>query len=371
MGKMLREGLAARLWTAVAVLVTVAGCGGGGGGSESGTSPAPQTAPTPGTYTVKTAAGVSGSFMLDSGSTITACAVGRQSVCTGQLVSAANGRNFVLTGPSASISGTLAADGSITGQMTEGASTTQVTGALTSGEYIDCISPAARIEGRCVLPESRLVIAPTIFWLEEMAGGTWSEANGLRYNWRYSLCLGYGQCDRVIKTFLLTPDEMADAETQEAIQYAKSVAKEFQAMIGRLWKAKTYPSLAQMQKIFGDAVQAAIASDTQNAVETAANGFAAAGYPAAGGGTASGPSGAEPTVASACGNLAYTGDTSEPQVYVYDRYAQHLSCMYKATGEAQYLTNGDKICKILDGLLKSTVGTFRPLFCSGDKLRRS
>lgn len=358
------------------------GCGGGGDSSSpspSGATNSPGgsgqgvTSPA-GTYTVKTNGGTSGSFLLDSAGVITTCAVSQDKQCSATTQTSTEGTRFTLTGSETSATGTIAASGAVTGQLTQaGSSSVALTGSKTSSDYVDCVAPLIPGNGQCALPQDKIVIAPTIIWLVEMAGGTWSSEAGMRYNWRYSLCIGYGTCDRVIKTFLLTPDDMADEETKELMAYAESVAKDFQAMIARMWKSKTYPTLSQAQTIFKNAVDAAIAEDAPVAAERAASAFTSAGFPAAGSSsTATGtPSGSEPTVASACGNLVYTGDRSEPQAYVFDQYAQQLSCLHKTTGENQFLTNGNKVCGILDGLIKATSGTFRPLFCTGAKLKTS
>ena len=75
------------------------------------------------------------------------------------------------------------------------------------------------------------------------------------------------------------------------------------------------------------------------------------------------------------GNLSqcdrpYTGDTSDIQVYAFDYIAQFDQCAYRATGDTSYITDGDAQCKVLDGMLKSTNGKFKPLYCSGAKLIR-
>lgn len=360
------------------IVASLTGCGGGGDSaspSASVNSSSNQekeiTAPA-GTYAMKTSEGTTGSFLLDSAGVITTCAVSHDKTCSAATQASTEGTRFTLTGSETSATGTIAASGAITGQLKQGSSSSvSVTGSKTSDEFVACAAPLVAANGQCVLPQDKVAISPRVTWLKEMAGGTWSSEAGMRYNWRYSLCIGYGECDRVIKTFFLTPDDMADDETKEIIAYAETVAQDFQTMVGRMWQAKTYPTLEQAQKIFGNAVDSAIDEDAPVATDRAASAFAAAGFSAAGGTSTAAvtPSGSEPTVAAACGNLSYTGDRSEPQVYMFDQYAQHFSCLYKSTGDSQFLTNGNKVCGILDGLIKTTSGSFRPLFCTGAKLK--
>jgi hypothetical protein len=352
---------------------TLHGCGGGGGGGAAADGGSLNVASLSGTYALRAGSSTVGSFMIDQAATITSCAVGQSQACEARVTSTGNGASFTLTGDAggASASGTIGAGGAITGQITQGnGSVTPLTGSKVSDGYVDCAAPFTRSNGQCLPPATKIVIAPRITWLQEYRGGIYS-SNGFKTTWLYSLCLGYGDCDRIIKSFLLTQDDMNDPDTRDTMTYAQSVAQDFGDMISRMWQAKTYPSLAQMQKIFRDAIDNALATDSPNAAQTAASAFAAAGYPAAGGGAAGAPSGSEPTTASACGNLSYPGDTSDPQVYLHDKYAQFLGCLYKATGDSQQLENGNKVCTILDGVLKTIPGTFKPLYCTGAKLKTS
>ncbi len=70
-----------------------------------------------------------------------------------------------------------------------------------------------------------------------------------------------------------------------------------------------------------------------------------------------------------CKNAPYDGDQSDPQVYVFDAIAQFDICAYKATGNNDYLTDGNRQCRVLAGLIADTRSTFRPLYCSGSSLR--
>lgn len=353
------------------------GCGGGSGSSTTetggGTGGGGGATTQAGTYALKAGSATVGSFMLDSANTVTGCVVGQDTTCTPQVTVNGNSTNFTLKGGSTSASGTIAANGAVTGQLTQaGGAVSALTGSKTSSDYVDCTAPSTRSNGQCVLPSTKIVIAPTVTWLiDPTAGGTWTPATGMQFNTRYTLCFGYGECDRFVKTFLVTPDDLKDEDAEEILAYAQSVAKDFQEMIGRMWKAKTYPPFSLMQKIFRESVENAIATESQNAAQTAARAFAAAGYPAAGGGASGTPSGSEPTTASACGNLAYAGDMSEPQVSVFDLQAMSYSCAYKASGDANALTYGNRVCKLLDDYVKALEGKFHPLYCNGPKLKVS
>jgi hypothetical protein len=70
-----------------------------------------------------------------------------------------------------------------------------------------------------------------------------------------------------------------------------------------------------------------------------------------------------------CDGANYPGDKSDPQVYTLDAAAQLRACQYKATGDAQYLEQGNQTCKVLDGFLQSVDSTFKPLYCSGSRLK--
>jgi hypothetical protein len=72
----------------------------------------------------------------------------------------------------------------------------------------------------------------------------------------------------------------------------------------------------------------------------------------------------------ACLSVVYPGDKSDVQVSGFDRIAQFDACAYKATGDERYVADGNNQCKVLAGLLASTRGNFRPLFCSGSLLKR-
>ncbi|VTX88068.1 hypothetical protein [Acinetobacter ursingii] len=69
-----------------------------------------------------------------------------------------------------------------------------------------------------------------------------------------------------------------------------------------------------------------------------------------------------------CTKQAYTGDSSDPQIYTFDYIAQVAQCSYRATENTDYLTYGDSQCQVLNGLLSSINHTFKPQYCSGSKM---
>lgn len=70
----------------------------------------------------------------------------------------------------------------------------------------------------------------------------------------------------------------------------------------------------------------------------------------------------------ACANLQYPGTDTDPQTSYYDQIAQFDGCAYRATGDSAYITDGNRQCTVLAGLLQATNSTFRPLFCNGGSL---
>lgn len=355
------------------LMALLAGCGGGGsnGGGSGSSDPgpgAPGTAALSGTYTLTTGGAVKGSFMLDKDGAIAVCAVGTDPSCTAKVTqpsTAGGSTSFALLGNSsgAKASGTIAANGTVAAELiaSNGAATPLV-GSKVSENYVDCAAPFTREGGQCQPPASAvIVIAPTIKWairLIPLGGGR-----------IYTMLFCYGDsCEAISPEIAVTREDLADEETPEIIAYAESVAKEFQNIIARLFTAKTYPK--QLAQIFRRAVHGAIESERPNAVESAVSALTAAGFPAAApGGQSSGPSGTGPTAASACAEQSYPGDTSEPQVYFHDKYAQFLSCLYKATGDQTHVVNGNKECGLLDNFLKGIPNRFTPLFCTGPKLK--
>jgi hypothetical protein len=104
----------------------------------------------------------------------------------------------------------------------------------------------------------------------------------------------------------------------------------------------------------------------------AGTGGALGGFGAPSTGAASSPSGPanSQSALAACMNVVYPGDKRDVQVTGYDRIAQFDLCAYKATGDQRYIADGNQQCRVLDGLLRSTPGSFRPYFCSGPSLKQ-
>lgn len=96
--------------------------------------------------------------------------------------------------------------------------------------------------------------------------------------------------------------------------------------------------------------------------------FAAPGSGGSGSGSGSGSGGGSGSL-QACAQQTYPGDTSDPQVYLFDKLAQFDGCAYRATGESAYLTDGNTQCRVLNGLLQATNSRFKPLFCNGASLK--
>lgn len=65
----------------------------------------------------------------------------------------------------------------------------------------------------------------------------------------------------------------------------------------------------------------------------------------------------------ACRNASYNGDKSDIQTYAYDAIAQLDICLYRATNDSAYVTDGRNQCRVLAGLISATNSKFKPLYC--------
>ena len=161
-----------------------------------------------------------------------------------------------------------------------------------------------------------------------------------------------------------------NAEVTQAVK--NQVSRELQAMLNSLWLQIARPDketlIAAIKRGFQDA------KTPSEVTARAASSLAFQGYPTgyAASGTGTGTTGGTGGTGSAgeCTTKAYTGPTTDAQVYIYDYIAQIDQCLYRATGNVNYITDGDRQCFILSGLIAATNSQFRPQYCAGTKLIR-
>ena len=354
------------------LVAAMSACGGGGSDSSADTGGSAGTAPDiaalAGTYTLATGSTPLGAFMLDTQATVTTCTLKSQSACSVEFIPPAKSGDsaiFSLQGDEkgTTAKGVISPSGSVTGQFSQsGQADTSLTGSKTSNNYASCDEPFTRTGGKCVPPVSGVkALVPLIKWNQQINPVS------------YTMILCYpssNDCIDISQRIVLTAEDLADDETPPIMEYANSVAAEFQKMLVRLRDAGSpHPTQAQIVRIFSNAVNSAIETETPNAVETAIEAFKKAGFPAAADGQG-GSAGQKPLSAEdACSQEDYRGDTSEPQVYLFDKLAQFDRCLFKATGDSSFLKDGNGQCKVLDGLLAATIGTFKPQFCTGPTLK--
>lgn len=187
----------------------------------------------------------------------------------------------------------------------------------------------------------------------------YSPANGTE-TWM----MKYGRGSQIGKTIVLTAEDKADHSLDSVLAYAQSLPTEFENMLKKLWDANTYPPEGTILSVLGNAINNAVANQTQDAVQRAVAGFTAAGFPAAG----TGGTGGTGTLA-ACADVVYPGDKSSPQIYIYDAIAQFDACALAATKDERYRSDGNMQCEVLAGTNAATGNTFTPLFCSGSVMK--
>jgi hypothetical protein len=150
------------------------------------------------------------------------------------------------------------------------------------------------------------------------------------------------------------------------------VSRELDAMLTALWTQRARPDKGVIQQAITQGFSVATTPGevtSQAAANLSAGGFPT-GYVASGTGTGgTGGTGGTET-ASACTAKAYTGATTDVQTYMYDYIAQIDQCLYRATGNANYIIDGDRQCALLSGWVKTTGSSFRAQYCSGTKLIR-
>ncbi len=269
------------------VLMMVTACGGGGGGGTSSDPSGPSSGGTAnaatfaGTYGFTAANGIPGAIAINTSATVTACTVGTASSCAGEITLSANSAGFKLTGNGSQVaSGTIDTQGAVSGTYSApGAPSETLSGTRAGTTFAQCPEGYAANGTQCTPPaNARALFAPTLMWNVALPPG------GRTY--QMELCWdGPTNCESVGKPIFVSNDDLNDSDFPAILAYAESVAKEFGAMISRLWAAKTYPSSDTLKTVLGNAIDLAVATETPNAVETAGAGFNQAGFPAATGGS--------------------------------------------------------------------------------------
>jgi len=163
----------------------------------------------------------------------------------------------------------------------------------------------------------------------------------------------------------VTAEEAAEdpEDLPAALDAATKAIAEFNAIIDRLWDAKTYPPHNTMVSIFRGAVQKALAEeDASVAGPYAVSKFVEAGYPAASGGSGNPDTGSGPK--SPC-KEQYAGPLDDPQVYTFCQNAYGNSCIDRENGTSLYRQQTTVVCGILGNWLK-TLGDNRSAqqYCS-------
>ncbi|RZI44165.1 DUF4214 domain-containing protein [Herbaspirillum sp. HC18] len=217
-----------------------------------------------------------------------------------------------------------------------------------------CMVPAVLQNGACVMPESVPIPPSTMFEVFVSPGGDTYVAK---------LCWGGTyQCETLGQSvFVSAEDILADkGEVDANVREASRVLSEFNNMIGRMWKAKTYPPTSTMVAVFTKAISDGLAAeDGSVAISSAAAGFTKAGYPAASGGsTTTGGSGGGSTAeadaaGSACSLSNYKGPNQDPQFDSFCKNAYVNTCLDQTTGTSTYQAQTQTVCKVLDGFLKA------------------
>jgi hypothetical protein len=276
---------------AAVVAMGLTACGGGGGDTTGSAAPADgsvSAASLAGTYSVTgSAGGMSAAFAVNRNAAVTACTLAGADTCTGVIVPGTQtaGSTFKITATRtgsatsvAELAGSIAAGGTLTGKLTQGGASQDVGGSKVADTFADCVSPLVLDNGSCKAPSAGISLMPTVSWaIEESPSGR-----------TYTMQLCYGsiyQCEAISDPLFVSRADLADADFPGVLAYAESVALQYSQMIAKLWAAKTYPSHAQIIATFRAAVNQALATEMENAVQTASSAFTAAGYPAAGGGT--------------------------------------------------------------------------------------
>jgi hypothetical protein len=211
---------------------------------------------------------------------------------------------------------------------------------------VTCTAPQVLVNGVCTTA-SETHIRPGFSFLVDYS----------RAASTYHLQFGYVGTDPrsydTLGSATVTAEEAAEdpEDLPAALAAASRAVKEFEAIIDRLWTAKTYPPHDTMVAIFRGAVQKALAEeDASVAGPYAASKFTEAGYPAAAGSTTTPTPGSNGN--SPCAE-PYTGPNVEPQLDSFCQNAYGNSCLDRANGTSLYREQTKVVCRILDGTLKA------------------
>ena len=242
---------------------------------------------------------------------------------------------------------------------------------------LPCTAPQVLQNLLCVSPRSIYYAPPQAEWLDHSR----TDINPPTFVYFLSLCSP--DCEPMTSVVLPNRTYTGNAVVQPQAAVIRQwnggaevtlvemdrVARDLNAMLTSLWTQSKRPDKNVLKQAVGEGFSRARSVGAVSAQAAAAlleRGFPT-GYVGEGTGTNTGGTGTPggTGAASGCATRPYTGDTSDTQVYVYDYIAQVDQCFYRATGNTDYLTDGDRQCRILSGLMASTNSRFRPQYCSG------
>ena len=245
-----------------------------------------------------------------------------------------------------------------------------------------CPAPQVLQNGACVSPGATTYAEQPFVWWEERPTTVTSP---MGYTFDLRLCGPDPDCQDITTavlqntfyTGLLSNVQLAsfrrtwtgNANVTHTVK--NQVSRELNAMLTSLWAQLARPD----KETLGQAIKRGFQFATtpgdvtaRTAASLAGQGFPT-GYTASGaggtGGTGGGTGGA-----GECTTRAYTGDTSDAQVYVFDYVAQIDQCLYRATGNVSYITDGDRQCAMVNAYIVDFDSKFRPQYCAGTKLIR-
>ncbi|WP_084090888.1 hypothetical protein [Andreprevotia lacus] len=141
-----------------------------------------------------------------------------------------------------------------------------------------CSSPQVYINGACTTPTASAEVRPVLMLLVSPSPvGTTYQAE---------LCWGGASddnCDLLGNSVFVSIDDLRDPneDMPATLAYVKQVEDELNAMLSRIWSAKTIPSRSTVLSILSQAIEQDLADEGLTAVPTATKAFVDAGYPAA------------------------------------------------------------------------------------------